>query len=104
MAKKNSKTVGKLTMLDVWNYLVELKEANNNYYVNGKWGQFNKAGKQCFDCVCSIKACGWGIPINVDITADQYDYIAANKATMPDVSINYFYNSLTKTKKHVENH
>lgn len=96
MAKKTSKKVGKLTMLDVWNYFIKLKEVNNNYYARGNWGQFNAAGKQCFDCVNAIKACGWGVPINVDITANQYDYIADNKATMPDVSINYFYNNAAR--------
>ena len=92
-----SKTVGQKSMLDVWNYLGEIIAENNNYYVNGKWGQFNSSKRQCFDCVCSIKACGWGVPVGTDITSEQYKYIADNKATMPDVSIAKFYET-AKTK------
>lgn len=88
-------TVGKKTMLDVWNYFQKIIKLNNNTYKTGKWGQFAN-GKQQFDCVCTIKACGWGVPVNVDITANQYDYISKNKATMPDVSIAYFYNNATR--------
>lgn len=88
-------TVGRKTMLDVWNYFQLLIRINNNIYANGKWGQFAH-GKQQFDCICTIKACGWGVPVNVDITANQYDYIAKNKTTMPDVSIAYFYNNATR--------
>ena len=90
-----AKTVGKKTMRDVWDYFKAIIKADNNTYKNGKWGQFNN-GVQQFDCVCTIKACGWGVPINKDITANQYDYIAKNKKTMPDVSIAYFYNKATK--------
>lgn len=94
MAALTATTVGKKTMSDVWNYFQAIIKADNNVYANGKWGQFAN-GKQQFDCVCTIKACGWGVPVNVDITANQYDYIAKNKATMPDVSIAYFYNNAT---------
>ena len=90
-----SKTVGQKTMLDVWNYLGEIIAENNNYYVNGKWGQFNTSHRQCFDCVCSIKACGWGVPVGTDITSEQYKYIADNKATMPDATIAQFYAKAT---------
>ena len=91
----SSKTVGQKTMLDVWNYIGDVIAAKNNYYKTGSWGQFNN-GKQCFDCVCVIKACGWGVPVNKDITSEQYKYIADNKTTMPDVSISSFYKNATK--------
>ncbi len=96
MATLTAATVGKKTMQDVWNYYQSLIKTDNTVYCNGKWGQFNAGGRQQFDCVCTIKACGWGVPVNVDITANQYDYISKNKSTMPDVSIAYFYNNATR--------
>lgn len=79
-------------MKDIRSYFEELLKNDNNVYSNGKWGQFVN-GKQAFDCVCVIKAVNWEVPINTDITADQYSYIANSKTWMPDVSIPYFYNN-----------
>lgn len=79
------------TMQNVWDYIGQVINAKNNTYKSGCWGQFDENGKQQFDCVNVIKACAWEVPINKDIKANQYDYIA-NHREMPDVSIDYFYN------------
>ena len=83
-------------MLDAWNYVKKVIATNNNVYCNGKWGQFDTKGKQQFDCVCIFKACAWEVPINQDITSNQYSYIANHKTDMPDTTISNFYNNATK--------
>lgn len=88
-------------MQDVLNYYKAVINANNNTYKLGKWGQF-VGGKQAFDCVCIIKACAWEVPINKDITANQYSYIANHKSDMPDVSIGYFYDKATERSEKLE--
>lgn len=82
------------TMADLWEYMGKII-AEPNVYCNGKWGQFVN-GKQAFDCICSIKACGWEVPIGKDITANQYDYIANHKSDFPDVSISTYYSKASK--------
>lgn len=89
----SAKTVGKKTMQDVWNYFANVSK-KPNHYVNGTWGWKDAQGRYQGDCICTIKACGWGV--DDDITSsNKYDYIAKNKATMPDVSISSFYNNST---------
>lgn len=64
---------------------------SNTVYKNGKWGQFDSQGRQQFDCVCAIKAYGWEVPLGVDITRNQYSYIANNKTEVPDETIGSIY-------------
>ena len=64
---------------------------SNTVYKNGKWGQFDSQGRQQFDCVCAIKAYGWEVPLGVDITRNQYSYIADNRVEVPDESIGCLY-------------
>lgn len=85
----------KKSMADIWSYFEQVLAINNNVYGRGKWGQF-VGGKQAFDCVNIIKAVNWCVPINQDITANQYDYIANHKDVMPDVDIAHFYNGASK--------
>lgn len=86
MAKK----VGKLTMQNVWDRFVADSKLPNRYEM-GTWGWKNGNGQILGDCVCQIKKVGWGVDDNITYQ-NRYDYIAMNKDTMPDVSINYFYN------------
>ena len=83
------------TMKDLWNYMGQMINTKT-VYANGKWGQFDSQGRQQFDCVCAIKAYGWGVPLGKDITSNQYTYIANNKATVPDESIASIYAKATK--------
>lgn len=85
----------KKSMADIWAYFEQVYTINNNVYGRGMWGQF-VGGKQAFDCVNIIKAVNWCVPINQDITANQYDYIANHKDVMPDVDIAHFYNGASK--------
>lgn len=83
------------TMKDLWNYMGQMINTKT-VYANGKWGQFDSQGRQQFDCVCAIKAYGWNVPLGVDITKNQYTYIANNKTTVPDESIANIYAKATQ--------
>lgn len=83
------------TMKDLWDYMGKMINTKT-VYANGRWGQFDSQGRQQFDCVCAIKAYGWDVPLGVDITPNQYTYIANNKATVPDESIANIYAKATK--------
>lgn len=86
----SAKTVGKRTMQEVWDFMGNIGKVPN--YYDHCWGWKDKQGRVLYDCVLSIKACGWGV--DSDITEkNKYDYIAKNKDTMPDVWVGAFYNN-----------